>query len=82
MTRQMRRILRIMFAVIGSLTALLFVVTEVGVLLVRFVYNPPGDLSFAVRGGFIYFGIALVSFFAVWRLRAPELHGPGNSADT
>jgi hypothetical protein len=71
-----RRILRITFAVVGSITGLLFVVTEVGCLLLRIIYNPQTNLSYAVRSGFIYFGIAVVSFFAVWRLRIPPGKAP------
>lgn len=61
-----------MFVVVGSLAALFFVVTEVGSLLLWYFYSSYFGMPDGVLGGFIYFGIALVCFFAVWRMRAPS----------
>src|SRR6185503_13401361 len=67
MTRQNRRILRGIFAVVGLFAALL----GVGTLALIVVFHPPGDLSGAIGGGVVYLAIAAACFFAVWRLKPP-----------
>lgn len=68
MQQRARRILRIIFLIVGALFALLGIAT----LTLFTVLRPPGDHSDAVRGGFAYLLIAAVSFFAAWRLSASK----------
>jgi uncharacterized membrane protein YqjE len=68
MQQKARRTLRIVFVIIGVLFTLLGVVT----LTLFTVLRPPGDHSDALRGGFVYLLIAVVAFFAMWRLRPPK----------
>jgi hypothetical protein len=68
MPHRTRRILRIVFLVVGALASLLWVAT-----LTLFVaLRPPGDHSDALRGSFIYLVIGAVSFVAAWRLKASK----------
>jgi hypothetical protein len=80
MTDRTRRILRITFAVFGWLTAVLFVVTETGSLLLWYVYKPAGGLPEGVRGALIYLALAVVCFSASWRLKTRALPSPSSSA--
>lgn len=66
MHQRTRRVLRVVFLIVGALCALLGIVT----LTLFTVLRPPGDHSDALRGGFVYLVIAAVSFFAAWRLRS------------
>ena len=68
MQQRTRRVVRVVFVLVGALFALLGVAT----LTLFMVLRPPGDHSDALRGGFAYLVIAAVSFFAVWRLRPPK----------
>ncbi|MGF1635134.1 MAG: hypothetical protein ACFCVE_14880 [Phycisphaerae bacterium] len=70
---QTRRVLRIVFLIVGGLFALLGIVT----LTLFAVLRPPGDPTDAMRGGFVYLVIAAVSFFAAWRLRPPKVEARG-----
>jgi hypothetical protein len=63
MHQRARRILRIVFRIVGIVFALLGMVT----LTLFTVLRPPGDHSDAVCGGLVYLVIAAVSFFAAWR---------------
>jgi hypothetical protein len=83
MNDETRRIIRLTFAVVGALAALLGIGTEFEFTVFRLVYSPPGDLSYGVRSGLLYLALAAVSFYAVWRLKAPSVDdtngivGPG-----
>lgn len=71
MRRGTRRLLRVVFATVGSLAAVL----GVGTLSLVAVLRPNLDPSLAIRGSVLYLAIAAASFFAVRRLRAPR-QGP------
>jgi hypothetical protein len=82
MADRTRRIFRITFTVFGWLTAVLFVVTEVGSLLFWYVWKPATGMPEGVIGGVIYLGLALVCFYASWRLKASALQTPCGPAGT
>ena len=61
------RLLKVIFAVFGSLAALLAVATVVMAL----VFYTPGASSRAVCGSALYAGIAVACFYAFFRVRCP-----------
>jgi hypothetical protein len=68
MQQRTRSILQIVFLVVGSLFAVLGIVT----IALFMVLRPPGDHADGLRGGFVYLVIAGICFFAAWRLRSPK----------
>jgi TRAP-type C4-dicarboxylate transport system permease small subunit len=73
MQQRTRRVLRIVFVIVGALFAFLGIATLTLFLILR----PPGDHSDALRGGFVYLVLAVVSFFAARRLRPPKAVAQG-----
>jgi hypothetical protein len=66
------RVLRVIFAVVGSIAALLALATVV----LAVVFYTPGASSRAVAGSTLYAGIAVACFYAVFRMRpAPVRRG-------
>lgn len=63
------RALRIVFAVVGSLAAILAIAT-VGAAL---IFYTPTSSPHALWGSLLYFGIAVVSWYAFFRLRRSAL---------
>lgn len=65
-------VLRIIFAVVGSLAALLAIATVV----LAIVFYTPGISSRAILGSALYAGIAIACFYAFFRMRrAPVRRG-------
>ena len=64
MSSQLKRVLRIIFAVVGGLAFLL----GVTVVVLAVVLHPPGATERALVGSLLYFGIAGACCYAVFRL--------------
>lgn len=82
MHRPTRRIIRIVFVIVGMLASLLGAAT----LTLFAVLRPPGDHSQALRGSFVYLAIGVVCFVAAWRLKPSKrgfevLPKPGGDPD-
>jgi hypothetical protein len=61
------RVLKVIFAVVGSLAALLAIATVV----MAIVFYTPGASGRAVWGSALYAGIAVACFYAFFRMRRP-----------
>lgn len=59
------RVLKVIFAVVGSLAALLAIATAV----MAVIFYTPGASGRAVWGSALYLGIAIACFYAVFRVK-------------
>lgn len=59
------RVLKVIFAVVGSFATLLAIATVV----LAVVFYTPGASGRAVSGSALYFGIAVACFYAVFRIK-------------
>jgi hypothetical protein len=65
MNQSARRIICVTFAIIAAFAILLALAT----LVLKLLLNPPGDPARGTLGIVLYFTIALVSCYVVWRIR-------------
>ena len=71
------RVLKVIFAAVGSLAALLAIATAV----MAAVFYTPGAASRAVLGSALYLGIAIACFFAFFRMKRAMCSGVARRPD-